>query len=353
MGKRSPAKRGKIAAAKPRRGGRRASKWGGSERRRRPQLKGRKVLPFKRAVLVMLLGSWLKQACWHSWQRSDSKQTPTTMSATNPLGGSTSSTAAPLARARWLQPIRGEFWPEEPRVRPGLGPTLGVLERLGGGERRAAVAGGSFPLSGRRSLHSNRRQRRCSPPHLTGTPSFSHLHITPPSQPAPFVSISFFLLISWKNNNKKKRRRRRREKRREAFTAPLAAHKGRWSGVYRSCPNLAKLKQRGVSRHVINPPKTSRRSFHRQSHHIKRKITNTNGRDQGECGGGASGSQEKGREKANWGEGKTAFRSGAEGPSTRPSCPATAALLFFGFVFFYHARNHHNHDKTPARQKTI
>lgn len=97
---------------------------------------------------------------------------------------------------------------------------------------------------------------------------------------------------------------------------------------------MAKLKQRGVSRHVINPPKTSRRSFHRQSHHIKRKITNTNGRDQGECGGGESGSEEKGREKGNWGEGKTAFRSGAEGPSTRPSCPATAALLFFCFVFF-------------------
>lgn len=91
----------------------------------------------------MLLGSWLKQACWHSWQRSDSKQTPTTMSATNPLGGSTSSTAAPLARARWLQPIRGEFWPEE----PGLGRDSARLW----GSRSSSVAAaagssGCFPL---------------------------------------------------------------------------------------------------------------------------------------------------------------------------------------------------------------
>lgn len=224
-----------------------------------------------------------------------------------------------MALADKKRVLAGGIW-----LGPGPGLTLRVLELLGSSDGLRTAAS----LSRRRSLQSNGRQWRRSPPHLTGTPSFSNLHITPPSQPASFVSISFFLLMSWKNNNKKKREEG--GNRREAFTTPLATHKGCWSGVYRSCPNLAKLKQRGVSRHVINPPKTSRSSFHRQSQHIKRKIKNTNGRHRGECGGVEEGRKEEGENLSQPGERK-GRRSVLEQRERRPGHPARSkpSIIFF------------------------
>lgn len=130
----------------------------------------------------MLLGSWLKQACWHSWQCTDSKQTPTTMSATNPLGGSTSFTGSPLAKTRWVKPIR-----PRPEDRP-----KGVLEPLRGG--RPLVKFRKVKKSGRSSALPLSHSGCAAPlrvcPRLPLSPPF--IFISPLI--CSFVSISLSLI---------------------------------------------------------------------------------------------------------------------------------------------------------------
>lgn len=134
------------------------------------------------------------------------------MSATNPLGGSTSSTAAPLANARWVKPIREG--PEEDRARAKVcWSDLGTAAPSGpqsGEDPRAGGQSWLFTLSPPHAFKHTHSGSRCSSPRLTGTPSFppfAHLHI-PPNK-LFCVHLSFFDKLKEQQQKKRGRERER------------------------------------------------------------------------------------------------------------------------------------------------
>lgn len=148
----------------------------------------------------MLLGSWLKRACWHSPERFDYNM-HLTMSSANPLEGSTSSAAA-----------------RQPRSPPSDNTTHSDIQH--------SHSPGRVPnplQSG--NLHLQPRSYIQLPAHaIEPVPSLPHsLSVGEEKMPlslfptlifispliSPFASISLFLLC-WKSNNKKRQRERER-----------------------------------------------------------------------------------------------------------------------------------------------
>lgn len=163
----------------------------------------------------MLLGSWLKQACWHSPERFDYNM-HLTMSSANPLEGSTSSAAA---RQPWSPPSDNTTHSDIQHFR-SAGRVLKPRDRAGYPHLQPwsytpLPAHTTEPVSSLpRSLFG-----RAEDPTLTLP--LAHLHIS--FNKPFFVSISLFLLC-WKNNNNKKDKKTEEKREGICWFPQLAEH---------------------------------------------------------------------------------------------------------------------------------